>query len=79
MFFSYLEGPGVLEHLKPGDPPQLGPYRILGRLGGGGMGQVYLGRSPGARLVAVKVIHGELLRDPDFRARFGREVVAPGR
>jgi serine/threonine protein kinase len=43
------------------------------------MGQVYLGRSPGARLVAVKVIHGELLLDPDFRARFTREVAAARR
>jgi hypothetical protein len=58
------------------DPVVMGPYRLLGRLGGGGMGQVYLGASPGGRLVAVKVIRPELAADEEFRARFGREVTA---
>jgi len=49
---------------------------MLGRLGAGGMGQVFLGRSPGGRLVAVKVIRAELAGDPGFRARFAREVAA---
>jgi serine/threonine protein kinase len=62
--------------LQPADPQLIGPYRLLGRLGGGGMGQVYLGLSAGGRLVAVKVIRAELAADPEFRARFRREVAA---
>src|ERR1700724_1755539 len=65
----------VLE-LQPEDPRSVGPYSLLGRLGGGGMGQVYLGRSRGRRLVAVKVIRPELADEPGFRARFAREVAA---
>jgi serine/threonine protein kinase len=68
-----------LEELRPEDPRQLGAYRLIGRLGGGGMGRVFLGRSPGGRLVAVKVIHTELADSPDFRARFAREVEAARR
>ncbi len=62
--------------LEPGDPPRVGRYRLLGRLGSGGMGQVFLGQSPGGRLVAVKLIRPELAADPEFRARFAREVAA---
>src|ERR1700735_2726533 len=65
----------VLE-LQPEDPRSVGAYSLLGRLGGGGMGQVYLGRSRGRRLVAVKVIRPELAGEPGFRARFAREVAA---
>src|ERR1022692_4879645 len=54
----------------------MGAYLLAGRLGSGGMGRVFLGRSPGGRLVAVKVIHAELADSPDFRARFAREVAA---
>jgi serine/threonine protein kinase/ABC-type branched-subunit amino acid transport system substrate-binding protein len=68
-----------LEELRAGDPPQIGPYLLLGRLGAGGMGQVFQGRSPGGRLVAVKVIRDELAGDPGFRARFVREVAAARR
>jgi serine/threonine protein kinase len=68
-----------LEELRPEDPRQLGAYRLISRLGGGGMGRVFLGRSPGGRLVAVKVIHTELADGPDFRARFAREVEAARR
>jgi serine/threonine protein kinase len=68
-----------LEELQAGDPPQIGPYLLLGRLGVGGMGRVFLGRSPGGRLVAVKVIRAELAGDPGFRARFAREVAAARR
>ena len=62
--------------LQAGDPQSAGPYRLLGRLGAGGMGQVYLGRSAGGRLVAVKVIRPELAGEPGFRVRFAREVAA---
>jgi serine/threonine protein kinase len=65
-----------LAELQAGDPQRIGPYVLLGRLGSGGMGQVFLGRSPGGRLVAVKVIHAQLAGDPGFRARFAREVAA---
>jgi Protein kinase domain len=68
-----------LEELQAGDPPQIGPYLLLGRLGAGGMGRVFLGRSPGGRKVAVKVIRAELAGDPGFRARFAREVAAARR
>ena len=65
-----------MESLKAGDPQQLGGYRLRARLGAGGMGQVFLGYSPAGRAVAVKVIHRELARDPEFRTRFRREVAA---
>jgi hypothetical protein len=65
-----------LAELQPSDPPRVGPYVLLGRLGSGGMGQVFLGRSPGGRLVAVKVIRAQLADDRGFRARFAREVEA---
>ncbi|MEV0555298.1 bifunctional serine/threonine-protein kinase/ABC transporter substrate-binding protein [Streptomyces sp. NPDC050597] len=62
--------------LKPGDPPFVGGYRLLGRLGAGGMGVVYLARSTGGALVALKVIRAEYAADHDFRARFRREAEA---
>jgi len=66
----------VLQELRPTDPRLIGPYRLVGQLGGGGMGRVFLGRSAGGRPVAVKVIRSDLAADPDFRARFRREVAA---
>ena len=66
----------VVEELHPSDPLQLGPYRLVGRLGSGGMGRVFLGRSRAGRLVAVKVIHAQFAQDPDFRVRFAREFAA---
>ncbi|HEX4831430.1 MAG TPA: serine/threonine-protein kinase [Trebonia sp.] len=63
-----------MEELQAGDPARIGPYTLTARLGEGGMGQVFLGRSMGGRLVAVKVIRPELAHDRDFRARFSREV-----
>ena len=65
-----------MDELQSGDPRRIGPYWLEGRLGSGGMGRVYLGRSPGGRQVAIKVIRPELAEDADFRARFAREVSA---
>jgi eukaryotic-like serine/threonine-protein kinase len=66
-----------MEPLGPKDPPQIGPFRLVATLGRGGMGRVYLGRSESTgRAVALKTVHGELLADPEFRARFTREVAA---
>jgi serine/threonine protein kinase len=67
---------GVVGGLKQGDPRRIGPYRLVGRLGRGGMGHVYLGVSAGGRPVAVKVIRADLATDPEFRVRFAREVAA---
>jgi serine/threonine protein kinase len=64
----------MMHGLQPGDPQLIGPYRLKGRLGAGGMGRVYLGLSPGGRAVAVKVIRADLAQDPEFRARFRREI-----
>ncbi|MEV0665726.1 protein kinase [Actinomadura luteofluorescens] len=65
-----------MEPLHPGDPRRIGPYELEARLGAGGMGQVFLGVSPGARSVAVKVIRAEHAEDARFRRRFAREVEA---
>ncbi|MGC5563284.1 bifunctional serine/threonine-protein kinase/ABC transporter substrate-binding protein [Streptomyces sp. FR-108] len=64
--------------LRPGDPPSVGGHRLLGRLGAGGMGVVYLARSAGGTLVALKVIRAEYAADHDFRTRFRREAEAAG-
>ncbi|MGW2890750.1 outer membrane protein assembly factor BamB family protein [Streptomyces griseoruber] len=65
-----------MEALAPEDPAQIGRYRLLARLGAGGMGRVYLARSETDEQVALKVIQPELARDPAFRRRFAREVEA---
>lgn len=65
-----------VEPLDSTDPGAVGPYRLLARLGAGGMGLVYLARSAGGRTVAVKVVRPELAQDAEFRARFRREVAA---
>ena len=65
-----------VEPLAEDDPRQVGGFRLQARLGAGGMGRVYLGYSPGGRPVAVKVVHPELARDPEFMQRFRREVAA---
>jgi 6-phosphogluconolactonase (cycloisomerase 2 family) len=65
-----------MDSLQPGDPSTVGGYRLLGRLGEGGMGRVYLGRSPGHRQVAIKLIRAEHVADPQFRERFAREINA---
>jgi hypothetical protein len=66
----------LMEPLGSRDPAFIGPYRLLARLGEGGMGRVYLGMSAGGRVVAVKVIHADHARDAEFRERFKVEVAA---
>ncbi|MFF0747932.1 bifunctional serine/threonine-protein kinase/ABC transporter substrate-binding protein [Streptomyces sp. NPDC004267] len=66
--------PGALQPLLPSDPSAIAGYRLLGRLGAGGMGVVYLGRTGTGELAAVKVTHAEQADQADFRARFRREV-----
>jgi len=65
-----------VDPLAADDPQQVGGFYLRARLGAGGMGRVYLGYSPGGRPVAVKVVHPELARDPEFMRRFRREVAA---
>jgi serine/threonine protein kinase len=64
----------MMHELQPTDPQLIGPYRLRGRLGAGGMGQVFLGLSAGGRPVAVKVVRAHLAADPEFRERFRREI-----
>jgi Protein kinase domain len=65
-----------VDSLKPGDPRKIGDYLLYGRLGAGGMGEVFFGRSPGGRAVAVKLIHSRYTHDTEFRKRFRREIEA---
>ncbi|MFJ4628503.1 protein kinase [Streptomyces sp. NPDC088847] len=60
--------------LDGSDPSHIGRYRLVGRLGEGGMGRVYLARSPGGRPAAVKVINDRLREDEHALSRFRREV-----
>ncbi|MFE1101209.1 WD40 repeat domain-containing serine/threonine protein kinase [Nocardiopsis alba] len=63
-----------MQPLASDDPSSLGPHRLLARLGAGGMGRVYLARTPDGHLCAMKVVKEELAHDAQFRARFAREV-----
>ncbi|MFF7933001.1 endo alpha-1,4 polygalactosaminidase [Streptomyces sp. NPDC007940] len=65
--------------LSPGDPESIGDYTLVGRLGSGGMGVVYLGRSDSGRQVAVKLVHPAYALDEEFRTRFRQEVAAARR
>jgi serine/threonine protein kinase len=77
-YVRFMETPAPAP-LQPGDPEQVGAYRLTGRLGSGGMGTVFLGEGPDERLVAVKLIRSELAGDEAFRARFRREADAARR
>ncbi|MFF2198806.1 serine/threonine protein kinase, partial [Streptomyces sp. NPDC058157] len=65
-------------HLQAGDPREVGGFRLVGRLGGGELGTVFLGRSRSGRLVAVRLLAPELAADPEFRRRFS-ELTASAR
>ncbi|MGW7539728.1 protein kinase domain-containing protein [Streptomyces sp. NPDC054770] len=65
--------------LSTGDPESIGGYTLLGRLGAGGMGVVYLGVSASGRQVAVKVVHGPYAQEEEFRTRFRQEIAAARR
>ncbi|GAA0620688.1 serine/threonine-protein kinase [Streptomyces crystallinus] len=68
-----------MDRLTEGDPQRIGAYRLLARLGAGGMGQVYLARSDRGRTVAVKLVRQELAEQEEFRGRFRQEVQAARR
>ncbi|EPJ41043.1 putative Serine/threonine-protein kinase AfsK [Streptomyces afghaniensis 772] len=69
----------VFRPLQADDPPMVAGYRLVARLGAGGMGRVYLSHTQGGRPVAIKVVRPELADDPAFRRRFRREVEAARR
>lgn len=80
------EVPAAVSEASPGlaplgkdDPTRIGEYRLVGRLGSGGMGVVYAGVTPVGRRVAVKVVHPAFAGDDEFRARFARETAVLSR
>ncbi|MDI2127612.1 WD40 repeat domain-containing serine/threonine protein kinase [Yinghuangia seranimata] len=68
-----------MEQLRPGDPHAIGAYQLEAVLGAGGMGEVFLGRSPGGRRVAIKVVRPDFAAAAEFRRRFAQEVEAARR
>ncbi|MER5429145.1 protein kinase [Streptomyces sp. NPDC002588] len=63
-----------MNNLRPSDPTSIGGYPLLGRLGAGGMGQVFLSRTGSGRLLALKTIRDDLSSEPGFEERFAREI-----
>jgi serine/threonine protein kinase len=63
-----------VQPLESDDPRHVGPFTLLGRLGGGAMGMVFLGKLPSGRLAAIKIVHSHLAHERAFRERFRREV-----
>ncbi|MEV7414970.1 protein kinase [Streptomyces sp. NPDC089919] len=63
-----------MEELRPGDPGEIGGYPLLGRLGEGGMGEVFLARTASGRPLALKTVHRDLSQEPGFAERFAREI-----
>ncbi|MGW6982374.1 serine/threonine-protein kinase [Streptomyces sp. NPDC054932] len=63
-----------MESLRSGDPGEIGGYRLLARLGSGGMGEVFLARTASGRALALKTVHRELSQEADFAQRFDREI-----
>ncbi|MET8975798.1 serine/threonine-protein kinase [Streptomyces sp. NPDC004539] len=64
---------------EAGDPSDMGGYPLLARLGAGGMGQVYLSRTPSGRPLALKTVRAEFGLDPGFEERFAREIASSDR
>ena len=65
-----------MQPLLVDDPPSVRPYRLVARLGAGGMGRVFLATDGSRHLVALKLVHPALAHDGEFRERFRREVAA---
>lgn len=63
-----------MESLETADPRSVGGYPLFARLGAGGMGQVYLARTPAGRALALKTVRSEFGQDPGFGERFAREI-----
>ncbi|GAQ63735.1 MULTISPECIES: hypothetical protein [Streptomyces] len=71
-----MENGGARKPLAPEDPSRIGPYRLIARLGSGGVRRVCLARAKGGRTVEVKLVHADFALHPAFRRRFAREVGA---
>ncbi|QNP72933.1 protein kinase [Streptomyces roseirectus] len=76
---SGAQAGGVFGALGVEDPGTVGPYRLVAKLGAGGMGAVYLSHTPGGHPVAVKTVRPELAENAEFRRRFRQEVEAARR
>jgi serine/threonine protein kinase len=73
------EASQTLRPLRADDPTTVAGYRIIARFGEDDTGAVFLAEAPSGRLVAIKLVHEDLARDPEFRLRFRREVQAAPR